>query len=37
MKMIYEAPEIFDSMWQHVDCLIGLSADLGDIDIDVNI
>ncbi len=40
MKMIYEAPKMFDSIWQHLDCLINVSLDLdgdGKPDIDIGI
>lgn len=40
MKMIYEAPEMIESIYQHVNCLIGLSVDIdldGDKDPDVDI
>lgn len=42
MKMIYEAPEIFDSIWQHVNCLLGVSVGVdldgdGKPDIDIGV
>lgn len=40
MKIVYEAPEMFDSIYQPLNCLLGLSVGLdldGDGEPDVDI